>query len=138
MSVPPVPPSPAPSFRKIGVAGTAVLVALAALLAWAPALTSGWRERALDAYQVLSPRQIESTPATIVAIDEKSLAALGQWPWPRTVLAELIGAIARHRPAAIGIDLLMPEPDGLSPERLLAAARKNDPILAERLALLSC
>ncbi len=136
MNAAPVPLPPAPSFRKIWLAGTAVLVALAALLAWESPLTSGLRERALDVYQVLSPRRIESAPATIVAIDEKSLAALGQWPWPRTVLARLIGAIARHGPLAIGVDMLMPEPDGLSPERLLAAAREDDPILAGRLALL--
>jgi len=136
VSVTPVPPPASPSFRKIWVAGTSVLVALAALIAWESPLTAGFRARALDAYQVLSPRRIESTPATIVAIDEKSLAALGQWPWPRTVLAELIGAIARHRPAAIGIDMLFPEADGLSPERLLARERQDDPVLADRLARL--
>jgi len=72
-------------------------------------------------------------PATIVEIDHKSLTALGQWPWPRSLLAQLVDAIGRQQPAAIGIDILMPEPDGLSPERLLARARRQDPELARRL-----
>ena len=76
-------------------------------------------------------------PATIVEIDQKSLAALGQWPWPRPVLAELIRDINRHRPAAIGIDILMPEADGQSLERLLARTGNNDPTVASQLAALS-
>ena len=135
MSVPadPLPAAP-PSFRKIWVAGTAVLAALALLIGWDSPATSGMQARAFDLYQAIAPRQIVSTPATVVAIDEKSLAALGQWPWPRSVLADLVRAIARYRPAAIGIDILMPESDRLSPERLLARTRPLDPLLAQRLA----
>ncbi len=76
-------------------------------------------------------------PATIVEIDHKSLAALGQWPWPRPVLAQLIRDINRHRPAAIGIDILMPEADGQSLERLVARTGNRDPTVASQLAALS-
>ena len=61
-------------------------------------------------------------PATIVEIDAKSLAALGRWPWPRSTLAELVARVATMQPAVVGIDILMPEPDPLSPERLLRDA----------------
>ena len=77
---------------------------------------------------------VEATPAMVVAIDEKSLAAFGQWPWPRTLLAELIRDIEQYQPLAIGVDILMPEADRLSPQQLLVRAREKDPILAERLA----
>jgi serine phosphatase RsbU (regulator of sigma subunit) len=136
VSIPAGPLPAAPIFRKIWVAGTAVLVALAALIGSESPVTAGMQARAFDLYQVIAPREIASAPATVVAIDEKSLAALGQWPWPRTVLADLIRAIARYQPAAIGVDILMPEADRLSPERLLARAREQDPILAGRLDLL--
>jgi len=123
-------------FGPVRVAAVPVLVALTALIwlepSWNARLPSAW----FDALQTLSPRRIVSMPATIVAIDHKSLAALGQWPWPRFLLAQLVDDINRHRPAAIGIDILMPEPDGLSPERLLARARRQDPELAGRLAAL--
>ncbi|MBV8603858.1 MAG: CHASE2 domain-containing protein [Pelomonas sp.] len=71
-----------------------------------------------DAYQARAPRRPASQPVTIVAIDEKSLAALGQWPWPRDRLGALVNAIEAHGPAAIGLDIYMPEPDQNSPERL--------------------
>jgi adenylate cyclase len=113
-----------------------VLVALTALIwldpPWNARLQSAW----FDAYQVLSPRQVVSMPATIVEIDQKSLAALGQWPWPRSVLAQLIDDINRHKPAAIGIDIMWPEADAHSAERVLARAGKLDPALASQLAAL--
>lgn len=64
-----------------------------------------------DAYQRIWPRERQSAPAVIVAIDETSLAKYGQWPWPRSDLARLVNAIAALKPAAIGIDILFPEPD---------------------------
>ncbi|HUH93269.1 MAG TPA: CHASE2 domain-containing protein [Casimicrobiaceae bacterium] len=122
-----------PSYGRISAAGIALLALLAALIgaepAWHRRLQSVW----FDAYQMFMPREIVSTPVTVVEIDEKSVAKLGQWPWPRTTLAELVRAIERLAPAAIGIDILMPEPDRLSPERLLARARQRDPLLDERL-----
>jgi adenylate cyclase len=90
----------------------------------------------LDAYQELSPRERRSAPAVIVAIDEKSLERIGQWPWPRDLVAKLIDKIAAASPAAIGIDILFPEPDRLSPERLVPEVARADPKLAERLAKL--
>jgi len=119
--------------RLVAVPVLLVLAALIALAApWNARLQSAW----FDAYQARSPRQVstDSMPATIVAVDERSLAVLGQWPWPRTVLAQLIAEIDRRQPDAIGIDILMTEPDRLSPERLLARVRDVDPALASRLA----
>jgi serine phosphatase RsbU (regulator of sigma subunit) len=87
----------------------------------------------LDAYQELSPRERRSAPAVIVAIDEASLARFGQWPWPRTLVARLFDRIAAARPAAIGVDILFPEPDRLSPEWLAPSVARADPRLAERL-----
>lgn len=71
-----------------------------------------------DTYQSLSPRNRQFQPVTIVAIDEKSLRAQGQWPWPRKQLAQLIKAVNAHQPAAIGLDIYMPEADRTSPEKM--------------------
>jgi serine phosphatase RsbU (regulator of sigma subunit) len=96
----------------------------------------GMRLAWLDRYQELSPRERRSAPAVIVAIDESSLERFGQWPWPRTLLARLFDRIAAARPAAIGVDLLLPEPDRLSPEWLAPSVSAADPGLAERLGRL--
>lgn len=71
-----------------------------------------------DSYQTHLPRNRISAPAVIVGIDEASLKAHGQWPWPRTQLAALIGNISAFGPAAIGLDIIMPEPDRISPARV--------------------
>jgi serine phosphatase RsbU (regulator of sigma subunit) len=77
-----------------------------------------------DGYQKLMPRSRGSAPAVIVAIDERALDARGQWPWPRTLVAELIDAINTARPAAVGVDLLFVEPDrsSASADAVLAQA----------------
>ena len=78
------------------------------------------RQFLFDGYQMRSPRQPNAQPVAIVEIDEASLAKVGQWPWPRNKLAQLIDAIGRYEPAAIGLDIYMPEPDQTSPARVAA------------------
>ena len=118
--------------RGIGLLTLGLLTALIGFgRAWMP-LQPFW----FDSFQRMQSRTVESRPAIVVEIDEPSLEALGQWPWPRTLLAELIRDIERYQPLAIGVDIWMPEADRLSPQQLLASARQKDPILAERLAAL--
>ncbi|MDR1944263.1 MAG: adenylate/guanylate cyclase domain-containing protein [Synergistaceae bacterium] len=58
----------------------------------------------------------EPSPVPIlIDIDERSISELGQWPWPRYRLAELLAALYESGVAAIGVDILMPEPDRTSP-----------------------
>ena len=75
-------------------------------------------------------------PVVIVAIDEESLRLHGQWPWPRTWLARIVGTVAAARPAAIGLAILMAEPDRLSPARLPEMVAGLDPDMAQRLSRL--
>ena len=131
--------------RGIGAAG---LLALVLLIAWQPPWIERLQSAGFDAYQLLRPRPVQQLPVTIVEVDALSLQALGQWPWPRHELARLVQAIHAAGPAAIGLNILMPEADGLSPERLLArhpaappaalaalaALPANDALLAQALA----
>jgi adenylate cyclase len=89
--------------------------------------------RWFDAYQTLMPRERSSAPAVIVAVDEASLKAHGQWPWPRTVVARLMDIIAAGGPAAIGIDIIFPEADRFSPEHLPDILPDLDPLLKKAL-----
>jgi adenylate cyclase len=121
---------------RIRLIGAALLVALALAIAvkgpWTDRLQGAW----FDAHQALWPRQVATLPVTVVAIDHASLLEMGQWPWPRNLLARLVRVIQRAEPAAIGINILMPEPDALSPERLLAHSQVEDKMLAEALRAL--
>lgn len=47
----------------------------------------------------------------VVDIDERSLSALGQWPWPRYRIASLTERVAAAEPAAIALDILFAEAD---------------------------
>jgi serine phosphatase RsbU (regulator of sigma subunit)/CHASE2 domain-containing sensor protein len=94
------------------------------------------RLASFDAYHTLMPRTPRSDPVVIVAIDEDSLRIHGQWPWPRSWLARLVERVAESRPAAIGLDILMAEPDRLSPGRLPGLVEEMDPGLARQLAAL--
>jgi serine phosphatase RsbU (regulator of sigma subunit)/CHASE2 domain-containing sensor protein len=94
------------------------------------------RIASFDTYHRLKPRTLHSDAVVIVAIDEDSLRIHGQWPWPRSWLARLLGRVADAQPAAIGLDILMPEPDRLSPGRLPGLVEELDPGLAQKLAAL--
>jgi adenylate cyclase len=78
------------------------------------------RQILFDQYQRHFPRVPTAQPVTIVEIDEETLASVGQWPWPRNRLAELVDAIGALKPLAIGLDIYMPEPDQTSPDKVAA------------------
>lgn len=59
--------------------------------------------------------QPSSGSVVVVDIDEKSLAQIGQWPWPRTEVARLLEAIAAQGPKAIAMDMVFAEVDRTSP-----------------------
>lgn len=96
----------------------------------------GLRHALFDTYQRIFPRERRSAPAVIVAIDEAALERYGQWPWPRTRLARLLEQIAAARPAAIGVDLLFPEPDRFSPAAVAREVEELSPGVARRLRAL--
>jgi adenylate cyclase len=78
------------------------------------------RETAFDVFQQLMPRPKGDFPVRVIDIDEASLKVIGQWPWPRNILATLTDRLHELGAAAIGYDVLFPEPDRLSPSRLAA------------------
>lgn len=86
-----------------------------------------------DTYQRAMPRQRQRQTVAVVGIDENSLKLIGQWPWPRSQLADLIDAIARFQPAAIGLDMFMPEADQTSPDRVAARLAPDQSELADAL-----
>ena len=53
--------------------------------------------------------------SVIIDIDEKSLQTMGQWPWARVLDAQLIDSISKMSPSALGVNILFPEQDRLSP-----------------------
>jgi len=128
----------------------ALVIALAMIVRYDdPQILDRLRSIAFDSYQRLSPaEQNPQRPVRIVDIDERSVAAFGEWPWPRTRLAELAQALSARGAAAIVFDLPMSAADRWSPEEyvkslpadrtqefgaLLGSGRTNDQIFAAAL-----
>ena len=103
------------------VVALALAAALALFILLSPPSTQALRNAVFDRMQRAFPLERKSAPAVIVAIDEPSLARYGQWPWPRTRLAELVGRIDAMHPAAIAFDAFFPEPDRYSPGAIARA-----------------
>jgi len=104
--------------RNFGVARAVCLLLLFALVGLRlgdPRPLEELRLRTFDLFQVLRPRPQAARPVVIVDIDEASLKAIGQWPWPRTILADLVTRITQAGAVAIGFDIIFAEPDRMSP-----------------------
>lgn len=105
------------------------------------------RTYSFDLYQVAQPRDRISAPVLIIDIDEESLQRFGQWPWPRSLLAQMLEKLWEMEPAAVAFDIIMPEADRSSPcevtqyipdidgklARQICALPSNDQLLAQAL-----
>lgn len=98
-----------------------ILLAATALfygLWWKSTLLGELDNRLYDMLLISEPKVPASASTVIVEIDERSLETLGQWPWPRVVMAQLLRKIASMDPSATAIDMVFPEPDRTSPAAL--------------------
>ncbi len=89
-----------------------------------------------DLYFRMRPPQPVSAKVALVLIDDSTLARFGRWPWPRHELAQLIDAVRNQQPRAIGIDILLPEPEDPRDDADLAAAITASPdvVLATKIS----
>ena len=111
-----------------------------------PVFFSRMRDFAFDSFQRMQPREYSpDTPVRIVDIDEAALAAHGQWPWPRNVIAQLVEKLTKNGAAVVAFDVVFAESDRSSMSRMtttlggfgdaeagrrLAAAQDNDATFA--------
>ena len=110
----------AKSVRVYPLFVVAYLLTAVALFMANPDPLQSMRLIVFDTYQRLAPAPAaEGDPVQIVAIDEVSLAQLGQWPWPRSTLARLTDELNKLGARAIVFDVLFAEPDRTSPEQML-------------------
>ena len=109
-----------------------VLVGAVVLHVLEPPFMTSLSNLAFDAFQKARPRAYQPAPVRIIDVDDESLEKLGQWPWPRTRMADLVNRLDAHGTAAIAFDVVFAEPDRTSPTRL-AEQWPEAPGLAEAL-----
>src|SRR5260370_9486247 len=78
-----------------------------------------------DLYEKALPREPGGAPIRIVDIDDDSLAKIGQWPWPRGDVAQLVARLRQAGAAVIAFDIDFAEPDRTSPKMLLPLITQN-------------
>jgi adenylate cyclase len=125
--------------RKFGYARlicVALLIGLAALRIADPAPIEELRIRTFDTFQRIDPRVKTARPVAIVDIDEPSLAKLGQWPWPRTRIADMVANLTRLGAVVIAFDVIFSEPDRLNPDVAADTFRNLDEATREKLRAL--
>src|SRR6185295_11475903 len=94
--------------RRFGLARAlcvVLLFALAALRVADPLPLEELRLRTFDLFQVTRPRDAQQRPVVIADIDEKSLKTVGQWPWPRTTIADLVTRLTQMGAVTIAFDV---------------------------------
>jgi adenylate cyclase len=73
-----------------------------------------------------SPKPVKPAKSQLVriaAIDDKSIAELGQWPFPRSVMAQFEHALSDYKVGVVGYDVLFSEPDNFDVARASIAER---------------
>ncbi|MGR9012194.1 MAG: CHASE2 domain-containing protein [Gammaproteobacteria bacterium] len=96
----------------------ALLLLLIAVQISSPSFIIKIRNSSYDWFQRLHPRVYQDAPVKILAIDDQSLEKIGQFPWPRTKIAELIDKLQRSGAKVIVFDMLFSEQDRTSPKEL--------------------
>ena len=98
---------------------SAVLLLALGLREASPPILEEIQLKTFDAFQRLRPRAYHTAPVRIIDIDDESLAKLGQWPWPRPLVARLVRRLTDLGAAVIVFDIVFAEPDRTSPAHLL-------------------
>jgi CHASE2 domain-containing sensor protein len=129
-----------PSPRRRLILSGVVPVLFAALAAiYRPPLFARLDETAYDVVLRSSAARKPASHVAIVDVDERSLAAIGQWPWRRDVMGRLISSLRTAGASVIAIDVIFAESDRYSgaddsaaagPDQQLASAlRENGVVL---------
>lgn len=100
-------------------------VAIAALFIMQPRQMRQLDDKAYDILLAMHSGGEPSPVPVIIDIDEASLAKFGQWPWSRLLLAKLVQNLMQGGTAAVGLDLLLAEPDNHSPEHVIKEIKEN-------------
>src|SRR5437867_6995193 len=97
--------------RRVYLIAAGVIALTFALFFWAPGFLQTVETKLYDLHFTIRGVRSPGDEVLIAAIDEKSLAAIGRWPWPRSVLAQLIKTLSDGGAKVIAVDILLSEPE---------------------------
>ncbi|OEJ65971.1 CHASE2 domain-containing protein [Magnetovibrio blakemorei] len=112
------------AFSLDRMVGLGMLLALLALSRFDPYPVQFLREKSFDIYQQIKPRVVpkpEDRLVTIIDIDERSLREIGQWPWSRKTVSELVASLQKMGVGVTAFDIVFSEPDRMNPAGVVAS-----------------
>ena len=118
------------NFSRIG---KYLLIPFAIIISFIPVidpfnLFNNLKNSAFDIFQNISPREsISAESVLILDIDEESLSKLGQWPWPRTILSDLVDKTDLS--AVLGFDVVFAENDRTGSSELKKLYKNEESLL---------
>ena len=118
------------NFSRIG---KYLLIPFAIIISFIPVidpfnLFNNLKNSAFDIFQNISPREsISGESVLILDIDEESLSKLGQWPWPRTILSDLVDKT--YLSAVLGFDVVFAENDRTGSSELKKLYKNEESLL---------
>ncbi len=125
---------------KVGKARWIAIVLLAAFMFvrwWDPGPLELLRLKTFDLYQQIKPRELlPNSPVVIIDLDDESQQEIGQWPWPRNIVAQLVQNLFRMGVGVVGFDIVFAEPDRMNGENVVASLVGLDVEMKKKLAAL--
>ena len=111
--------------RLILLCGLVPTLAVAVLSLYRPSIFGGLEFDVYDRLVRSVPARDTSERIVIIDVDERSLATIGQWPWRRDVIGNLITRLRDMGSAVVALDIVFAEPDrfdgsGMAPDDALA------------------
>lgn len=95
-----------------------------------PLMKYEYEERVGSLIWALMPEQEQEERITIVAIDERSLAEVGPWPWSRDTMTKLSNRLGEYGSSLQLYDIVFPEAKA-GDEGFLAALEKHNGVIAQ-------
>ena len=117
-------PDPGRDRKTILKTGCFITLFFIGLFVYRPAFVTFLDQKLYDVMH-LSLKDRGTPQPIIVDIDNQSLESFGQWPWPRDLMARLCALILQGSPQAVGMDILLSEPDRTSPLRALKTLKER-------------
>ncbi len=111
--------------RLVVLCGLVPTLVAAVLSLYRPAFLRNWEYGAYDVILRATPTRPPDGRIVIVDIDDRSLTTIGQWPWRRDVVGQLVSRLRDLGASTVALDIIFAEPDrfegaGRSPDELLA------------------
>ena len=97
--------------RLVVLCGLVPTIIAALLSLFRPSFLSNWEYGTYDAILRATPTRPPGGRIAIVDIDDRSLTTVGQWPWRRDVIGQLISRLRDLGASIVALDIMFAEPD---------------------------